>query len=293
MNEKEVLSEITPLSEKDCFYIVERTKSEFNYPIHVHPEFELNCIWNAKNAKRIIGDSIQEIDDIEIVLIAGANLEHAWINGNCESKDIREITIQFEEDFLASNLSKNQFRTIKSMFEKAKHGLLFSKQVSENVSDDIIKLSEEKNGFHSLLRLMEIMYELSLDNHVQILSSSAFAKSDEISDSRRVKKVLAYINEHYTNKVSLTDVAQHVNMGEVSFSRFIKKRTGKTFIEYLTDVRVGSASRMLVDTTQTISEICYTCGFNNLSNFNRIFKKKKGYTPKDFRENYVKKKILI
>jgi AraC-like DNA-binding protein len=82
-------------------------------------------------------------------------------------------------------------------------------------------------------------------------------------------------------------------MSEVSFSRFMKKRTGKNYIEYLNDLRLGIASRYLVDTSKTIAEISYECGFNNLSNFNRIFKKRKGYTPKEFRENYSKMRILI
>ena len=293
MNSQETLREVTPLSDKDCFYMIERVKTEFTYPIHAHPEFELNYIENARNAQRIVGDSIEYIDSMELVLITGSNLEHAWINGDCRSKKIQEITIQFHEELFANNLSKNQFKTIQVMFEKARHGLLFSKPVVEQIRQKLLSLVEEKNGFHSLLKLMEIMYELSLDYHSKVLSSSSFSKTNETSDSRRVKKVLAYLQENYKKQIRLEEVATLVNMSEVSFSRFIKKRTSRTFVEYLNGVRLGIASRMLIDTSQSIGEICYECGFNNLSNFNRIFKKKKGCTPKEFRESYAKKKIIV
>ena len=96
------------------------------------------------------------------------------------------------------------------------------------------------------------------------------------------------MNHNYDRSVSLSEVARLVNMTEVSFSRFIKKRTGNTFIDTLNDIRLGHASKKLIDTTHSISEISYNCGFNNISNFNRIFKKKKGCTPKEFRESFTK-----
>jgi transcriptional regulator GlxA family with amidase domain len=94
------------------------------------------------------------------------------------------------------------------------------------------------------------------------------------------------MNNNYDKPISLGEVAGVVNMTEVSFSRFIKKRTGNTFIDSLNEIRLGHASRMLIDTTHSIAEISYNCGFNNISNFNRIFKKKKTCTPKEFRENF-------
>lgn len=107
------------------------------------------------------------------------------------------------------------------------------------------------------------------------LSSSSFAKIDVHSDSRRVQKVQEYINLHYQEEIRLGQLASMVGMTDVSFSRFFKLRTGKNLSDYIIDIRLGFASRLLVDSTMSIAEICYECGFNNLSNFNRIFKKKK------------------
>ena len=125
------------------------------------------------------------------------------------------------------------------------------------------------------------------------LSSSSFAKISVYSDSRRVQKVQDYIDQHYNEEIRLGQLADLVSMTSVSFSRFFKLRTGKNLSEYIIDIRLGHATRMLVDSTMSIAEICFECGFNNLSNFNRIFKKKKNCTPKEFRENYQKKKKLI
>jgi len=289
-----VFREVTPLSEEDCFVIINRIKTEFTYPVHVHPEYELNFIENAKGAQRVVGDSMEEIGDLELCLIGNESLEHAWVNHHCNSTEIHEITIQFHKDlFLESLLNKKQFHSVAVMLENAKKGIVFSRAAIEQVKDKLDALNKHQNGFYSVLELLSILYELSIDNKARILCSSTFNKQDDSSDSRRIQKVIGYLNANYQREIHLADVAAHVNMSEVSFSRFMKKRTGKNYIEYLNDLRLGIASRHLVDTTKSVSEISYECGFNNLSNFNRIFKKRKGYTPKEFRENYSKMRVLI
>ena len=125
------------------------------------------------------------------------------------------------------------------------------------------------------------------------LSSSSFAKIEVQSDSRRVQRVQQYINTHYQEEIRLTQLADMVGITPASFSRFFKLRTGKSLSEYIIDIRLGYAIRLLADSTMSIAEICYECGFNNLSNFNRMFKKKKKYSPKEFRENYRKKRVVI
>ena len=294
MQVSNIFREVTPLSAEDCFVIRSRVKSEFNYPVHVHPEFELNYIENAPGAQRLIGDSLEEIGDYELCLIGNENLEHAWMNGSCDSKDIFEITIQFHKDlFFESMLSKRQFHSVAIMVENAKKGIVYSRETILKVRDLLHKLCKNEEGFHSVIDLLNILQTLSEDKNSRILATSTFANRDDSSDSRRIQKVIDYLHENYQKEIHLADVAGHVNMSEVSFSRFMKKRTGKNYIEYLNDLRLGIASRHLIDTTKTVAEISYECGFNNLSNFNRIFKKRKGVTPKEFRESYTKMRILI
>jgi AraC-like DNA-binding protein len=282
----QLIREITPLTQSDCFTILSRTKSAFDFPLHYHEEFELNFIKQAKGAKRVIGDHIEEIDEWELVLV-GPNLQHGWFNHQCRSREISEITIQFHRDLLDDKfLHRNQMAFIRNMFEKSLRGILFSTDTAQTVAPRLSRLSE-RHGFDSILELLSILHDLSTSRNIRTLSDIAFSNQESISyNSRRIERVLAYINNNFEKDISLADVAKLATMTEVAFSRFFKARTGKTFIDTLNEIRLGNASRMLIDTTHSIGEIAYRCGFNNLSNFNRLFKKKKDCTPKEFREEY-------
>lgn len=289
-----ILRETTPLSEKDCFMVFSREKSAFDFPIHVHQEYELNFIENAKGASRVVGDSIEDIDDLELTLIAGSGLEHGWLNHRCESKVIKEITIQFHPDLLNEKLlMKNQFRLIKKMFDRAANGVTFPKDVILKIKDSLYGLVSEKEGFYSVMKLFSILHELSLSDGMRVLSSRSFCENNQRFDSRRVDKIIHYLMDNYTQDIALRDVSDLVGMTEVSVSRFLKQRTGRTFIDTLNEIRLGYSSRMLIDTTHTVAEIALLNGFNNLSNFNRIFLKKKGMTPTKFREKYRNSKFFL
>ena len=289
-----VFTEITRLSDKDCFYIVERHKTEFTYPLHRHKEFELNFIQNGRGVRRIVGDSVEEIGDFELVLIGGADLEHVWEQGKCLSKDIREITIQFSGDIFGTELlSKNQFASIRRMLRRAEHGLVFPIATIMKVYSVLDTLADEHERFVQFLKSLYLLYELSISDGSRVLASSSFAHSARNVESRRVEKVRQYIHDHYAEPLKLADLAALVGMSPVSFSRFFRQRTGRTLSDYIVDIRLGYAARMLVDSTKNISEICYECGFNNLSNFNRTFKAKRNYTPRDFRAMFKKNKVIV
>lgn len=280
-----ILREITPLTTGDCFTLFTRVKSEFDFPLHCHEELELNFIQHAKGARRLIGDHIAEIDDIELVLV-GSNLPHVWQTHKCKSKEIREVTIQFHKDLFDEKfLRRNQLSFIRSMLERSAKGILFSKETAQRLSGRLSALSQ-KQGFDSVLELMSILHDLSVSRNMHTLSDAAFSNASLSYNSRRIDTAFEYMNQNFQNNIKLTEVSKLVNMTEVSFSRFFKTRTGITFMDSLLEIRLGHASRLLIDTTQTVSEVAYSCGFNNISNFNRLFKKKKGCTPKEFRESY-------
>lgn len=289
----EVLVEITPLSEKDCFYVVDRHKSEFTYPLHQHREYELNFIENAAGVKRVVGDSVEETGDYDLVLICSENLEHVWDNGSCKSQDIREITVQFSPDLLSGSLmTKNQFASIVKMFRDADHGIAFSLHAIMSVYPLLDSLASEPDSFMRFLKFLKILYDLSRSNY-RILASSSFSHAERNPESRRVQKVKQYINDHYKEPLRLEELAHLVGMTPTSFSRFFKLRTGKPLSDYVLDIRLGFAARLLVDSVRNVSEICFECGFNNLSNFNRVFKSRRGVTPKEFRAMYKKNKVIV
>ncbi|MCA5005162.1 AraC family transcriptional regulator [Sphingobacterium bovistauri] len=289
-----ILRETTPLLEEDCFMVFVREKSNFDFPLHVHAEYELNFIEDAKGAQRIVGDSIEEIEDIELSLIANADLEHGWFIHNCTSPKIKEITIQFHADLLNSQiLSKNQFISIKKLFEKAKYGVTFSKSTIKDIKSLLLDLPKEREGFYAVIKLFEILYKLSKSIDYRALSSRSFHNNLQDYDSRRINKIIQLLMENYRRDISLKEVGNLIGMTEVSVSRFLKQRTGRTFIDTLNDIRLGHASRMLVDTTHSIAEIALANGFNNLSNFNRIFLKKRGGTPSEFRNKFRDHKFYL
>lgn len=288
-----LLREITPLTQSDCFTLFSRMKAQFDFPLHYHEEFELNLIQNAKNARRVIGDHIEDIEEMELVLV-GSNLQHAWFTHNCKSKEIREITVQFHKDLFDDRLlRRNQLSFIRTMLEKSLRGILFSKETTQLLAPRIIELNQ-KQGFDSVLELMSILHDLSISRNMRILSDASFNNTEQYTyNSRRIEKTLEYMNHNFDKPITLNEVARLANMSDAAFSRFFKQRTGNTFIDSLTEIRLGHASRMLIDTTQSVAEIAYHCGFNNISNFNRIFKKKKSCTPKDFRESFSGTRIFI
>lgn len=154
-------------------------------------------------------------------------------------------------------------------------------------------LSSIQDGFYAFMQFMTILYELSKCEGARALASSSFAKVEVSSDSRRVQKVKNYIDQNYRYEIRLPQVADIAGMSPSAFSRFFKLHTGRNLSEYIIDLRLGYASRMLVDSTHSIAEISFSCGFNNLSNFNRIFKKRKGCSPSEFRENYHKTRVIV
>ena len=294
MIESKVIHEITQLTGKDVLYIAERHKKEFTYPIHNHKVFELNFVEHAPGVRRIVGDSSEVIGDYDLVLITSPDLEHVWEQGDCTSDDIHEVTIHFEFDFSDNSIfSRNPFISIQQMMQEARKGLSFPMDAIMRVYQQLNSLCSVKDGFYAFQQFLTILYELSKCDGAHTLASSSFAKIEVTSDSRRVTKVKNYIEQNYTKEIRLTTLADLAGMSPSAFSRFFKLHTGRNLSEYIIDQRLGYASRMLVDSTNSVSEISYACGFNNLSNFNRIFKKRKGCSPSEFRENYHKTRIIV
>jgi AraC-like DNA-binding protein len=279
---------------KDVLYIADRRKKEFTYPIHNHEVFELNFVEHAAGVRRIVGDSSEVIGDYDLVLITSPQLEHVWEQNTCTSEDIREITIQFDFGMSEDSLfGRNPFISVRKMMNEARKGLCFPLSAIMGVYKELDTLSSIKDGFYAVMQFMTILYELSRCEGARTLASSSFAKIAVEDDSRRILKVKNFINENYMDELRLAQLAEIAGMSASAFSRFFKLHTGRNLSDYIIDIRLGYATRKLVDTSRSISEISFECGFNNLSNFNRIFKKKKGCSPSEFRENYHKTRIIV
>ena len=284
---RESFTEITRLEPLDIFYVGERHKTYFEYPAHSHEVYELNFVENAAGATRTIGDSHETIGDLDLVLMTGTKLVHVWEQGTCPQHDIHEITIHIDPDtFHGALMDKRAFASIRRMIERAQRGLAFPEAAIQILREDIINLAHSNDSFASVIRLFNLLYRLSLVEGVRELSSSSFIGAREENEDERVRTVKDYITAHYMHDISLKQMADLVCMSDESFSRFFRNKTGRTPNRYLIDYRLGIAARMLLTTKMSVAEIGFSCGFNTLSHFNRLFRESKGCTPSEFRERF-------
>ncbi|TRW25175.1 helix-turn-helix domain-containing protein [Flavobacterium zepuense] len=291
MDNQKFLREIPPLTKGDSFLVFDRLKDTFEFPIHYHPEYEINFILNGKGVKRIVGDHIEEIDDVELVLV-GPNLYHGWELNKCKNKNIHEITIQFHNDlFSESLLARRIMMPIKDMFNRANHGILFSKKIGAELAQRLINISKV-DGMDYFLEMISILHDMANSRNQRLLSTFT-VDNDVFEDDDKMKLVYEYIQKNFSNKITLEEVSGIASMSPVSFNRFIKKRTNKTFVNYLNDIRVGYAARWLVEKDLSISEIAFKSGFNNIANFNRIFKSIKNTTPSQYRDEFYGMKRFL
>lgn len=178
--------EITPLAQGDCLLVFDRLKNKFDFPVHFHPEYELNFIQHATDAERIVGDHKSLIGEYELVLV-GPNVYHGWNNGKCKSTQIHEITIQFHRDLIHENLlSRNMMKPIRDLLENASRGILFSETTTKQLAGQLKELSH-KNGMDAFIGLISVLHFLSLSADQRILCSGTISAND-FTNSDQIKK---------------------------------------------------------------------------------------------------------
>ena len=288
----QVVDIIPELKEDECFRIVNRHKRVFSYPVHRHPVMELNFIEHGNGARRIVRDSTEVIGDYDLVIL-GDNLEHAWEQGACSSSDISEMTVHFDGNiFLMNYRGKRLFEPIVRMLEASARGISFGMQSVLSVYHLLNRMVEEKDPFEQLILFERIMNELARSPYRPLT-----AISGELPDYKFGRDEVAgakdFIKMNYGRKLSLKEIADSLGISPTSLCRVFKSRTGITLYTYLIQTRIGKATRKLVDTTEKISDIAVSCGFSNISNFNRTFKASCNMTPVQYRETYQKNKQSV
>ena len=271
--------EIVPIHKEDLFIILNHPNAKFDYPVHYHPEYEINLVMGCTGT-RVVGDSEEAFGPVDLVMV-GPSLPHAW-----KSKDVTNhvITIQFSQELSQyPMLSKRIFAPIRQLLQDAENGLSFEGPEQESIKEQIISLTRMQ-GFQSVTAFLNILSTMANANRKRLVSGLFESDLGSSTKSRRIAKVCEYIDQNLDKDLSLAEVAALVNMSESAFSHFFKKRTGLSYINYVNNQRIARACTLLSDTTLSASEICYDCGFNNKSNFIRIFRKKKNMTPIEYRK---------
>lgn len=276
-----------PITEDELFVIMDNHDSLFDLPTHFHPEYEIEMILDGRG-NRVIGDLSEDFDGSDVVLI-GPNLQHSFHKYSTVG---RVVTILINKDILDVNLlSKRTFHPIKQLLLDSRQGISFEGEDRTEICRQVVALTQYKD-FEATTALMTLLNTMAHTDK-RLLVKNMYESDNLInkSKSRRIAKALSYIKENLGNNIRLADVAALVNMSESSFSHFFRKRTGMSYIQYVNDQRVAKACTLLANTTMGISEICYSCGFNNYSNFIRTFSKRKDMTPSEYRIFVNKNKI--
>ena len=284
----EIQQEIVPIAHDDFFIILNHYDAVFKYPIHCHPEYEINVVMDTCGT-RVIGDSQENFEGLDIVMM-GPYLPHVW---KAEGGGHRVVTIQFSGDVLKYQIiNKRLFLPIKQLLVDSAQGLCFNGPEAERIRDEILELTMMQ-GFQTATKFLNILNYMATASRRRLVSNFSESEVSLItSSSRRISKACKYIEENLSKKITLSEVAELVNMSGSAFSHFFKKKTGISFITYVNNLRVARACELLIDTSLSASEICYDCGFNNKSNFIRIFTQRKNMTPIEYRNHmshlYVK-----
>lgn len=253
--------------------------------IHSHKNFELNYITSGEG-RRIVGDNISGFEKGDLVLL-GPELPHCWELLDIETeKPATCIVTHFSENVADSNFFKiPEMEKVVNLLKIANRGIRFKTENDEEIYKALKELSES-SGLDYFIGLLKVFsYLLKIEDREVLAKplnhSSVFSKNIE-----KINKVYEYVFQNIQEGIKLEDASAVLNMAPSSFCRFFKKKTGLTFMEYVKNVRVGIAAKLLAETDKQITQICFESGYNNLANFNHYFKSSMGKTPSDYRKNF-------
>lgn len=255
-------------------------------PWHYHPEYELVLVVKS-TGKRTIGDHVERFSDGDLLFI-GPNLPHVYQNDpiyyqNDTSLTAEAIVIHFDENFLGKDFFElPEMILVKQLFNKSKFGFKILGSTREKVAG-MLKGMHVLSGHQRIISLLQILEILSLTAEYKLLVRPGFIQDHTVSNNDQLTKIHAFIMGNFQRDISLAEVAKVANMSVPSFCRFFKSSTRKTFSTFLNDIRIGYACKLIVEDRYNISQICYESGFNNLSNFNRLFKKLTDKTPLQYK----------
>lgn len=258
---------------------------------HFHPELELSYITRSIGM-RFVGDNIEPFNEGDLVLI-GSNLPHVWKNDAPYFEPNSELTasaqvIQFLPDCFGKDfLNLKEMENIKTLFERAKRGLRVTGATRDEAVKMLTQLVEKEKGIKRITLLLQILELIAQSNEVVYLSSENFLYSYHGFESAKINEVYEFTLSHYNRKILIDEVATIANMSVSNFCKYFKNRTQKTYIQFLTDIRISFACHLLIENKKSIQHIAMECGFHNISNFNRSFKLLKNQNPLDYRKVYT------
>ncbi|HJS01507.1 MAG TPA: AraC family transcriptional regulator [Flavobacterium sp.] len=271
--------------------VLSREESFFQAPFHSHPELELVYV-KESFGKRIIGNSVDTFESGDMVFL-GSDIPHIWLNDeiyyqNLNKLKAKAIVVYFNKDIFGPTFYElKEAKKINTLFENAKKGLSINGKTNHLIAEKLEQLVLKKD-FEVIIGLFEILSILSETADINFINPETYSPSNDSFKKDRLTDVYQYVKENYKKEISLDEVAQIANLTPTSFCRMFKSKTKKNFIEYLNEIRISNACKQLIETDMSVSEIAYECGYKTVSNFNKLFKKNTGNTPKEYKNKIAR-----
>ncbi|MCR9062697.1 MAG: AraC family transcriptional regulator [Cytophagales bacterium] len=248
---------------------------------HYHPEIEIIQIRKGTGTF-IIGDAVAKFEENDIFML-GSNLPHLFRYDITEDQNYSDAyVIHFLPEFFGANfLNYPEMKAVKEIMAKSARGIHI--KTNEPLQNNFhFETLHESKGFDRIIRLFNVMGFICKNTDNSLLSSLGFSQTYDSIDSERLDNIYQYVLSNFDREISLEEISGVANLSVHSFCRYFKTKTNKTFTNFLLEIRIGHACKLLLETDLNISQICFECGFNNLSNFNRYFKKFVQKTPTEY-----------
>jgi len=266
-----------------------QNKPHFTYPWHFHSEYEIIYVLQG-TGNSFVANNIEHFQSGDLAML-GSNLPHFWrsdekYHDDNSSENINYIVIQFSDELLHESLFRFvEFQVISDLLRRSARGIRFSGPFREKAGKKIVKIARSK-GFRQLILLLELLHELGKTDQYHLLASESYKEQEQDFSNDRMARVLHYISTSYQQKIELEKVAGIAHLHPAAFCRFFKEKSGKSLSQFVNDMRINYACRLIIEGNHSISQVCFESGFNNLSNFNRTFKRQTGFTPTAYFEEF-------
>lgn len=261
-------------------------------PWHYHPELEITAIVKGKGVL-FVGDRIMNYGENDLFLL-GSNLPHEWRSDFKHPTDYysESIAVHFKSAFPGIDFHQlSEASAIKKLFIESLRGIkIGDPSVIARVKENLLLLIETE-GIERISLLFNILQSVAHSPKSELLASPGFIQSFAAGENHKINKAYKYMIANFKNHITLDEMAQQLNMTTSSFSRFFRKRTNKSFIQYLNEIRIGYSCKLLIENDFNIAEVAYESGYENISHFNKQFKKIINLTPKEFISLQAKKSV--
>lgn len=282
---------IVDTSQNSAFQVMNVCEPVFFPSWHFHPEFEIMLVLEG-TGMRFVGDNIERFQPGDLVFF-GSEIPHLYRSDEEYYKErsqlrSKALVIYFKENF-PGDLFWNmpEMAPIKKLMSSARRGIRFTGSTRDVLEKLLLELNARTRGIDKVLDLLNILKVMASGEDMIVLSGNGFSKNIQATDCTRINAVYEFILNRYAENPTLDDAAKIACMSSTAFCRYFKMHTNKTYVQFLNEVKIGNASKMLIDNKLTISQICFETGFNNFNHFNKLFKRITGYTPSQYQSQYI------